>query len=527
MNRGEFTELYFTIASNEDSDDYISRAKEELLAASRKGYAKLLRAHRAWWREYWDRSEVNVGDPLIESVYYKSQYLFASCSRKGFAPMPAQGVWTADSDMLPPWKGDYHHDTNTQMDYQSYLKSNHIPEGEVFCDYLWNLRSTFTAFAHNFYGVDGLIIPAVSTFDGKPLGGWPQYALSPTMTIWTAQSFDEYYLYTGDEDFLRERAYPFLSDTARAIEGLLCERGGKLYLPLSSSPEIHDNRREAYLTPNSNFDIALMQYLFSTLEKYAAKLGMAEEEAHYAETLSKLDDIAIDERNVILLSPDEKLNESHRHFSHLMCLYPLHLINYDSPNGPAIYDRALYEIERLGRGAWVGFSFAMAAQIYAMARQGNGAYQNIRAFAHGYVNDNGFHLNGDFKRYGYGTNHGRPFTLEASFGFCDALQEMLLQEHEGYVHLFPAIPDEWKSHNISFRDLRSYGGVLVSATRERDGVTNVTLRVASPRSIRLRNPFTTDSVVLTDASGTRKAKAVDGFVSLDLTVGDTLISADA
>ena len=75
-----------------------------------------------------------------------------------------------------------------------------------------------------------------------------------------------------------------------------------------------------------------------------------------------------------------------------MCLYPLHLINYDSPNGPAIYDRALYEIERLGSGAWVGFSFAMAAQIYAMARQGNGAYQNIRAFAHGYVNDNGFQI---------------------------------------------------------------------------------------------------------------------------------------
>ena len=51
--------------------------------------------------------------------------------------MPLQGVWTADNDCLPPWKGDYHHDTNTQLSYQSYLKANRLDEGRVFVDYLW------------------------------------------------------------------------------------------------------------------------------------------------------------------------------------------------------------------------------------------------------------------------------------------------------------------------------------------------------------------------------------------------------
>ena len=90
---------------------------------------------------------------------------------------------------------------------------------------------------------------------------------------WGIQSFDEYYLYTGDEVFLREYAYPYFQGVGKAILGLLEERNGKLYLPLSSSPEIYDATREAYLKPNSNFDLALIKYLYKTLVSYANKLG--------------------------------------------------------------------------------------------------------------------------------------------------------------------------------------------------------------------------------------------------------------
>ena len=81
------------------------------------------------------------------------------------------------------------------------------------------------------------------------MGGWSQYALSPTMSIWVALSFDEYYLYTGDVLFLKEKAYPFFYEVGKAIMGLLEEKNGKLYLPLSTSPEIYDDTPEAYLIP--------------------------------------------------------------------------------------------------------------------------------------------------------------------------------------------------------------------------------------------------------------------------------------
>lgn len=512
---GEYSELYFTIATNKEGEDFIEQAKKELAKACATGYETLKKAHIAWWRAYWKKSAISIPDKLLERTYYISYYLFASCSRKGFYPMPLQGVWTADNDKLPPWKGDYHHDTNTELSYQSYLKANRLEQGEVFIEYLWGLKDRFEAYAKDFFGVDGLLIPSSSSLDGKPMGGWAQYALSPTMTIWAAQSFDEYYLYTGDETFLKERAYPFFKAVEKAIYGLLREENGKLYLPLSSSPEIYGNSPKAYLKPNSNFDLALLRYLYKTLADYEKKLHIAETSI---EKLKKLDDIAIQDGKFIMLDSTHKLEESHRHFSHLMCLYPLHLISYDTEENKRVYEDSLYEIERLGMGMWVGFSFAMCAQIYAMAEKGNSAYEKLYQFANGFVANNGFHLNGDFKNYGYTTFHYRPFTLESSFGYCDALQEMLMQEHQGYVCVFPAVPDKWKDKKISFTNLRSYGGVLVSA-KWNGALKEIVLRSGKNQTIRLKNTFTDSKVIMQTKTGQKTIQDKDGYFTLSLSKG--------
>lgn len=455
-------EIYYALVTTDDDKNYINYAKNLLLKASEKGYGKLLDEHKKTWRNFWAKSSVKTGDKLIDETYKKSWYLFKCCSKKGGYPMPLQGVWTADNDCLPPWKGDYHHDTNTELSYQSYLKANRVEEGEAFIEYLWKLKPTYERFAKEFFGVDGLLIPSCSTLDGKAMGGWAQYSLSPTMTIWAAQSFDEYYLYAGGEDFLKERAYPFFKEVGQAIFGLLQEKNGKYYLPVSSSPEIFDNTRKSYLEPNSNFDLALIIYLFRTLKGYAETLG--ENAEKYERILEKLDDIAIDDSGVIMLDKTQYLPETHRHFSHLMCLYPLHLINYDTERHKEIYENTILNLETLGTGYWVGFSFAMSAQIYAMAKKGNAAAERLGQFCKGFVAENGFHLNGDYKHYGYTRFHYRPFTLESLFGFCDALHEMLLQDHQGCIELFPAIPDEWRSRGVAFKNLRSRGGLLISAT---------------------------------------------------------------
>ena len=176
----------------------------------------------------------------------------------------------------------------------------------------------------------------------------------------------------------------------------------------------------------------------------------------YISILEKLDEIAVDKDGVVMLDSTQRLPESHRHFSHVMCMYPLHLLNYDTEENKRIYQNTLLHLEQLGTGWWIGFSFAMSAQLYAMAHNGNAAYEKLRMFAKGFVADNGFHLNGDFKNYGYSQWHYRPFTLESLFGYCDALQEMLLQEHQGYLDVFPAIPQDWAQFNVSFKNFFHY-----------------------------------------------------------------------
>ena len=474
-------EIYYALTTTDDDKDYIGYAKKLLERAAAKGFDKLFDEHKKIWKKYNAKSSVKTGDKLIDETYKKSWYLFKCCSKKGGYPMPLQGVWTADNDCLPPWKGDYHHDTNTELSYQSYLKANRVEEGEAFIDYLWKLKPTYEKFAKEFFGVDGLLLPSCSTLDGKAMGGWAQYSLSPTMTIWAAQSFDEYYLYAGDEKFLKERAYPFFKEVGQAIIGLLQEKNGKYYLPVSTSPEIFDNTRKSYLEPNSNFDLALIIYLFRTLKGYAETLGENSEE--YEKILEKLDGIAIDDSGVVMLDKTQYLPETHRHFSHLMCLYPLHLINYDTERHKEIYENTILNLETLGTGYWVGFSFAMSAQIYAMAKKGNAAAERLGQFCKGFVAENGFHLNGDYKHYGYTWFHYRPFTLESLFGFCDALHEMLLQDHQGYIELFPAIPDEWKSRGVAFKSLRSCGGLLISATLKNGEINSLEIKSPSARKV--------------------------------------------
>lgn len=259
------------------------------------------------------------------------------------------------------------------------------------------------------------------------------------------------------------------------------EKDGRLFLPLSSSPEIFDDTRRSYLQPNSNFDLALIRYLFGTLSGYAEILGESAEQ--YELILSKLDGIAVDGDGVVMLDRTQRLNETHRHFSHLMCMYPLHLINYDTDEHRQIYEQTISDLERLGTGLWTGFSFAMSAQIYAMAKHGNAAYERLRQFCVGFVDENGFHLNGDFRHYGYTQFHYRPFTLEGLFGFCDALHEMLLQDHTGSIELFPAIPEEWRKRTVSFEKLRSRGGMTVSAKARNSEITGLSITSPEPREI--------------------------------------------
>lgn len=458
---------------------------EKLTALAEVGFEKNLLSNAEWWHRYWEKSGLRISDKLYEKNWYITNYLLGACSRKGCPPMALQGVWTADDNALPPWKGDYHHDLNTQLSYYSYLKANRLEAGESFLDFLWDLLPTARKFAREFFGAEGICLPSVMTMAGQPICGWPMYSFSPTCQLWLCQMFERHYRYTMDEAFLRDRAYPYMKESAQFILSLLKEsEDGMLYLPLSSSPEIHDNRPKAWLTPNSNFDLSLMRYLFTQLADLA-DLAAPEEKGRWAAALEKLPQLAVSEETGYRMAPDEDLNESHRHFSHVMALYPLKLVGYDTPEHKKVIDATVNHLELLGSGLWVGYSFPWMAHLYVLQGNGEGAAAQLEIFWHYFCSaSNGFHLNGDYKKGGFCTWHYRPFTLEANMFAADALQEMLLCSDNTSIELFPAVPERFES--VEFESFRTQNGLLVSAKMEKKQVISVHIHAERPCKVILK-----------------------------------------
>ncbi|MFD0960933.1 glycosyl hydrolase family 95 catalytic domain-containing protein [Paenibacillus chungangensis] len=494
---GERVAVY-AIASNRDGESWLEEAKRRIASALDEGFDVALCEHASWWARYQEKSGINLPDEEAEKMWVLNNYLFASCSRKGAPPMPLQGVWTADEGRLPPWKGDYHHDLNTQLSYWHYLKANRLEEGESFIDFLWNLRSEGRRFATKFYDAPGINLPSVMTLAGGAMGGWPMYSLSITNQIWLCQAFDHYWLHTGDGDFLRNKAYVYFKETADCVQRWL-EPGedGKLRLPVSSSPEIHDNTLNAWLDPMSNYDLALLIYLFRRLLVMAEWLGYANEAERWSEVLELLPKLAVNEKDVLMINPTESLANSHRHMSHMMAIYPLQLLDLrGSERDRAIADATIRNLELLGKGQWVGYSFAWAAAMYA--RQGNGeaAIYHLRQMWRHMCSPNGFHLNGDYKHAGICMYHYRPFTLEGNFAAVCALQEMLLHTDEGTIRVFPALPAEWASQTVQFHDFRGEMGVLVTASMSSNEMEFIKLCAERAGKFRVQNDFAGDRLQL-------------------------------
>jgi alpha-L-fucosidase 2 len=447
---------------------------------------------------------VHVPDPDIQAHYELCTYLYGSGSRAGAPPMPLQGVWTADEGGLPPWKGDYHNDLNTQMTYLAYHAAGLTECGRSFLDFNTDLLPRYRRFAEDFFGVAdaSAAVPGVMTLQGAPMGGWGMYSLSPTNGAWVAQSFYLHWRYTMDEEFLRERAYPFCSAIAGTLTALLKpDARGRLVLPLSSSPEIHDNSLKAWLTPNSNYDLALMRWLFGALAEMAPDAGKPEEVARWREVLGKLDDFDVEvgkgetEPGSLTFAKGERYDTSHRHFSHAMAIHPLGLLSIEGGERQrAIVDATLDRILERGTDYWCGYSFSWMSCMLARCGRPEQALEYLEAYQRAFILRNGFHANGDQSGAGLSKFTYRPFTLEGNFLAMQAVQEMLLQSWGGTggvgggaVRVFPAVSRRWG--DAWFHDLRAEGGFKVSATRR--GGRTVFVRVVAEHGglLRLRDPF--------------------------------------
>lgn len=473
--------------------------------------------HENWWKQYWSKSSVQVPDPLIQKQYYLEMYKFGCVARNNTPPISLQAVWTADNGNLPPWKGDFHHDLNTQLSYWPGYTGNHTDLTAGYTNWLWKVMGENKRWTKSYFGVNGLNVPGVTTISGKAMGGWIQYSNSPTTVAWLAQHFYWQWKYTMDSNFLRKRAYPYFGEAERYFIELMHKYSGNTYkIPLSSSPEYNDNRITAWFPEFTSYDLALVKSFY----RYGTAIAAAaydRKPVEWIDVLQKLPEFSADATG-LLIAPGQPLAVSHRHHAQLMAIYPLEELQITEPGDTALIRNSLRHLEKTGTREWCGYSFSWAAALYARANEADAAVQHLKIFATNFCGPNSFHLNGDQKGGQYSNFTYRPFTLEGNFAFAQAVHELLIRSHSGIIEVFPAVPDSWAS--VSFRDLRAEGAVLVSAERQAGITAKVILKATVDGEVVLKMPFKTWTVSGIDRSKVRPYGG--GLFNLYLKKGQTV-----
>lgn len=488
IDSGNGIEIAIAFAHHSEDAAPLEAAVQRAQQALDAGYASLFGEHIAAFRSASGAARVSIGDAALQRHYDFARYLFVSASRRGAPPAALQGPWTVDLG-LPPWHGDYHNDLNVQATYGAYATAGLFDGGLALFDFHARLMPRFREFAREFYGVAGAVVPGVMSLDGAPLGGWAQYALSPTNSAWTGELFARHWRVTRDADFLGARAAPFCREIATALEALApVGDDGKRRLALSSSPETHDNSMRAWLTPNSNYDLALLRSSFANAAELERALGREADAAKWKRVLAELPDFELDDNGALAIARGEPYRESHRHLSFALAIQPLAQLSIEGDaRERAIVDATLDTILAHGTKQWTGYTFAWFSAMCARAGRPELARRFLLDYERAFTQSNGLHVNGDQSGEGLSNLTYEPFTLEGNMLAMEAVHEMLLQSWGGVVRVFPAVSVTWPE--AEFAELRAEGGFAVSARRV-DGVTKmVSLRAERAGRLRLRDPF--------------------------------------
>ena len=483
----EWLAAWTIVSGQADPADQWTLAIRKLRAALNTDFDAAHAQQEAWWADYWSRSEVTLPEPQIERLYYSGMYQFGAAARRGHPPAALQGVWTSDDNQLPPWKGDYHHDLNTQMTYWPTYAGNQLEAGLGFLDWLWDTRQTCAEWTHRFYETPGLNVPMTADLANRQIGGWRQYTHSLATGAWLAHHVYLHWRYSQDRKFLSDRAYPYLKAVCQFVEAISEQRDaqGRRHVALSSSPEVGDNRPDAWFGDFSNYDLSLFQWVLGAAAELADALALSRDADHWRQVRAEFPPPATSSAGELQIAPGLAYPGHHRHFSHAVAIHPLGVLTgFDAdPQVRRIATATTRQILSASKDLWMGYSYAWSAALAARIGDGKAARDALDIFQRAFVFPNGFHANGDWRGQGIGLARFGAFTLEGSLGAANAIQTMLVQSSPGVLRLFPAIPRSWPS--VSFERLLADGAVEVSAALEDGRIARIELASAHGAHLRI------------------------------------------
>lgn len=419
----------------------------------------------------------DVPAALLQNMFEFGRYLLICSSKPGGWPANLQGLW--NGDYAPAWNSDIHTDENIQMNYWQALQGQ-LPETALpLFEYFEKHRDEFAENARTLFNCRGIYIPIAMTTDGREIPrSWMNWTAAAG---WIAQHFYDYYLFTGDTTFLKDRCVPWLKDTALFYEDFLVEEDGKLVFIPSLSPENRPSNGNSMLTINATMDVAICKEVLSNLCDACELLEIeAEGVTRWREMLTKLPNYEINEDGAIKewLHPDFKDNYRHRHQSQIYPVFPGFEITEESD--PAMFEACRVAVEKrlvIGLASQTGWSMAHMANIYARLGDGDRALECLEILSRSSLGPNLFTYHNDRRGMGLSLGWGKhhpPFQIDANLGITAAVLEMLVFSKPGMIKLLPARPSSWQTGSVE--GIACRGGYLVDVSWEHGKLKSAIVR---------------------------------------------------
>ena len=509
IEAGDKNTLYVSVGHTFPGETAVKEAVDVVERVSKANFSELVVSHREWWHEYYPLSFVSVPDTRIESFYWIQMYKLASATRADRALIDNQGPWLQKT----PWPGAWWN-LNVQLTYWPTYASNRLDLAASLSNTLHRNMKNLINNVPQEYREDSAGVGRSTTQDcispvgmpgRKDVGDFnaPEIGLLP----WACHNLWLQYRHSMDEKMLRETLFPLLRRSTNYYLHFL-ERGadGRLHLPPTYSPEYG-------VAPDCNFDLALINWSCKTLIEICERLDIQDPLIpKWHETLNDLTDYPQDETG-FFIGRDMPYTKSHRHYSHLLMIYPLYLVNREQPNGVDLIERSLAQWHSLTKSLR-GYSFTGYSSISAAIGNGDDAALYLNKLL-----DNKDSNGEAFIRANTLYKEAGP-VIETPLSGAQCVHDMLLQSWGGRIRVFPAVPSKWQ--DVIFKDLRAEGAFLISARRSKGKTEWIRIKSLAGEACLLLADSDTPLQIVSGWKADIK-RGNDGTLQIDLPKGKEIV----